>query len=98
MDLAIVGVGVWIKMDGKKVVDCRIGMASVGPTTARAFHAEKVLIGNEISDALIEEAAKAAAKESKPRDGVRASEDYKRDMIRVYTKRAVKKAIETKKA
>lgn len=98
MDLAIVGVAAWVKMDGKKVADCRIAMGGVDLTTKRAKEAEKLLIGNELTDELLEKAAVAASEECHPISDVRASAEYRTDMIRVYTKRAVNKAIETMKA
>lgn len=98
MDLAIVGVAAWVKMDGKKVADCRIAMGGVDLTTKRAREAEKLLIGNELTDELLEKAAVAASAECHPISDVRASAEYRTDMIRVYTKRAVNKAIETMKA
>lgn len=98
MDLAIVGVAAWVKMDGKKVADCRIAMGGVDLTTKRAKEVEKLLIGNELTDELLEKAAVAASEECHPISDVRASAEYRTDMIRVYTKRAVNKAIETMKA
>jgi carbon-monoxide dehydrogenase medium subunit len=98
MDLAIIGVGAWIKMDGRKVAGCRITMGGVGITPLRAYEAEKLLIGNEITDALLEEAGVAAAGGCKPISDVRASAEYRTDMVRVYTKRAVGTAIDTIKA
>ncbi len=95
MDLAIVGVAAWVKMDGSKVADCRIAMGGVGVTPLRAKNAEAILIGNEITEELLEKAGVAASEECSPISDVRASAEYRRDMIRVYTKRAVKKAIET---
>ena len=83
MDLAIVGVGCWITMGG------------VGITPLRAKNAEQILIGKEITDEILEEAGVAASKECHPISDVRASAEYRVDMIRVYTKRAVKKAIAT---
>lgn len=97
MDLAIIGVAAWIKMDGAKIADARIAMGGVGITPLRAYNAEKVLIGNEITDELLEEAGKAASQECNPISDVRASAEYRTDMIRVYTKRAVKKAVSTMK-
>lgn len=95
MDLAIVGVAAWIKMDGGRVADCRIAMGGVGTTPLRAYSAEKILKGSELTDDLLEKAAVAASEECSPISDVRASAEYRKDMIRVYTKRAVKKAVET---
>lgn len=98
MDLAIVGVAAWVKMDGKNVADCRIAMGGVGITPLRAPKAEAMLIGKELTDELLEQAAVQASEECSPISDVRASAEYRKDMVRVYTKRAVKKAIETMKA
>ena len=98
MDLAIVGVAAWVKMDGNKVADCRIAMGGVGITPLRAPKAEAMLIGSELTDELLEQAAVQASEECSPISDVRASAEYRKDMVRVYTKRAVKKAIETMKA
>ncbi len=98
MDLAIVGVAAWVKMDGKKVADCRIAMGGVGITPLRAPKAEQLLIGNEITEELLEQVGVQASAECSPISDVRASAEYRTDMIRVYTKRAIKKAVETMKA
>lgn len=95
MDLAIIGVGSEITMDGSKITDARICMGGVGITPLRAKNAEKILIGNEITDELLEQAGVAASEECSPISDVRASAEYRKDMVRVYTKRAVKKAVET---
>ena len=94
MDLAIVGVAAWIKLDGNKCVDARIALGAVAVTPVRAPHAEKALIGQEITDELLEKAGLAAMEDCRPISDVRASAEYRHDMIRVFTKRAVKKAME----
>lgn len=97
MDLAIVGVAAWVKMDGNKVADCRIAMGGVGITPLRAPKAEQLLIGSEITEELLEKVGTQASEECSPISDVRASKEYRTDMIRVYTKRAIKKAVETMK-
>lgn len=98
MDLAIIGVAAWIKMDGNKVADCRIALGGVATTPIRAYEAEKALIGNEITDEILEKVGTTASGECRPISDVRASAEYRTDMVRVYTKRAIKKALETVKA
>ena len=98
MDLAIIGVAAWIKMDGGKVADCRIALGGVGVTPLRAPEAEKLLIGNELTEELLEKAGVAASEGCTPISDVCASAEYRKDMVRVYTKRAVRKAVETLKA
>lgn len=94
MDLAIVGVAAWVKLEGNKVVDARIALGAVATTPVRAPHAEEVLIGNEITDEILEKAGLAAMEDCHPISDVRASAEYRHDMIRVFTKRSIKKAIE----
>lgn len=94
MDLAIVGVAVWLKMNGEKCLDCRIVLGAVATTPIRAPKAEEILVGKEISDELLEEAGVAAMNSCHPINDVRASAEYRYDMVRVFTKRTVKKALE----
>ena len=85
-------------MEGSRVADCRIAMGGVGVTPLRAKEAERMLIGGEAGDDLFERAGAAASQECRPISDVRASAEYRVDMVRVYTKRALKKALETLKA
>ena len=98
MDVAIIGVASWVKMDGKKIADCRIAVGGAATTPFRATDAEQMLIGQEFSDYLLEEAAVVVAGACKAISDVRASAEYRTDMVRVFTKRSFKKALETLKA
>ncbi len=94
MDIGIVGVASWLRMEGNKCLDCRIALNGVAVTPIRATGAEKVLAGRELTDAIIGQAGVAASEECSPISDVRASADYRRDMIRVFTKRSIRKALE----
>ena len=94
MDLAIIGVAVKLTMDGDVCKDARIALGAVAPTTMRARIAEKALIGKKLTDDVIVEASLAARDECSPISDIRASAEYRRDMIRVFTKRAIKQALE----
>ncbi len=91
--LAVVGVAAAVTMQAGVARDVRIVLGAVAPIPMRAKNAEEILRGNKISDGLIDEASKAAAAECKPISDIRASEEYRRDMVRVFTKRALRKAI-----
>jgi CO/xanthine dehydrogenase FAD-binding subunit len=93
MDLAIVGVAVVVIPQDGICQDIRIALGAVAPTPIRAKKAEAILKGQKFDDALIEKAAKAAAGEAKPIDDHRASAEYRRDMVEVLVRRAVKQAI-----
>ncbi|MDO5298185.1 MAG: xanthine dehydrogenase family protein subunit M [Clostridia bacterium] len=94
MDLAIIGVAVKLTMDGDVCKDARIALGAVAPTTMRARNAEQAIIGRKLTDEVIVEASLAAMNECSPISDIRASAEYRRDMIRVFTKRAIKQALE----
>jgi carbon-monoxide dehydrogenase medium subunit len=98
MDLAIIGVAAWVKLEGKKCVACRIALGGVATTPVRALEAEKLLAGGEITPEALEKAAVAASEGCSPISDVRASAEYRKDMVRVFTKRAVNKALESLKS
>ena len=94
MDLAIVGVAAWLRMDGNVVADARIALGAVATTPILAPAAAECLIGKELTEETIEAASIAAMNSCRPISDVRASAEYRKDMVRVFTKRAIRKAIE----
>jgi CO/xanthine dehydrogenase FAD-binding subunit len=95
MDLALVGVATCLKLDGGKRVcqEARIALGAVAPTPMRALRAEEVLLNKEPDEQLAMEAGKIAAQEARPISDVRASKEYRTEMLRVLTKRAVMEAL-----
>jgi carbon-monoxide dehydrogenase medium subunit len=92
-DLAIVGVAVIATLDSGCCRNVKIVLGAVAPTPLRARNAEEVLAGKEIDDALIEKTARAASEESRPITDVRASADYRKEMVKVFTRRAIKAVV-----
>jgi carbon-monoxide dehydrogenase medium subunit len=92
-DFATVAVSVQVELDGGKVKKAGIGMTSVGATNLKAKQAEKSLIGRELKDDVIAEAATLAAAESEPKDDIRGTAAYKKDMVRVFVQRGLKAAL-----
>ena len=90
MDLAIVGVAVVVMAEGGVCRDIRIALGAVAPRPFRAREAEAIIRGKGFSDEVIERVARTAASEAKPIDDHRASAEYRREMVRVLTKRAIK--------
>jgi xanthine dehydrogenase iron-sulfur cluster and FAD-binding subunit A len=70
----------------KKVV---ITLGAVAPTIIHAVEAEKFLTGQVLDPKTIEQAAKLAMQAARPIGDVRSSADYRREMIRVCTGRAL---------
>ena len=72
-----------------RVVDARVTLGAVAPTIIRSPGAEAALRGEMLDAAIIDQAARAAAADSRPIDDLRATAAYRRDQIRVLTKRAL---------
>lgn len=94
MDLAIVGVAVVITVENKICTDARIAVGAVAATPIRAPKAEEFLVGKELTDEVIEEAAQITMDSCSPISDIRASKEYRSAMVKVFTKRAIKKALE----
>ena len=94
MDLAIVGVAVKLTMDGDVCTDAKVTMGAVAIRAVHAPSAEKALIGRRLTPEVIAEASVAAMEDSKPISDIRASAEYRKDMIRVFIKRAIMQALE----
>jgi carbon-monoxide dehydrogenase medium subunit len=92
-DFATVAVAVQVELDGSKVSMAGIGLTSVGPTNLKATAAEKALEGREPTDAVIAEVAKLAAAAAEPKNDIRGTAEFKKDVVRVYVQRGLKTAL-----
>ena len=92
-DFATVAVAVHVELSGGKIVNAGIGLTAVGETNIKATAAEKALIGHEPTDELIAEAARLASEAAHPKDDIRGSAAYKKDVVRVYVLRGLKTAL-----
>jgi aerobic carbon-monoxide dehydrogenase medium subunit len=79
---------------GGEVERAGIALTNAGPTPVKAREAEKWLVGKKLTDATVAEAAKLAAGAASPTADRRGDVDYKREMARVLTARALRKAAE----
>jgi aerobic carbon-monoxide dehydrogenase medium subunit len=93
-DFATVGVAVHVAMSNGTVEQAGIALTGVGPTNIRAREAEEALTAQALDDEAIEEAARLAAAAARPRTDVRGTEEYKRNVVRVFTARGLRKAAE----
>jgi len=93
-DYAIAGVAAYITLDGSGNVSyAGIGLTNVGQVPIKARAAEQSLLGKPLDDASIHQAADLAAAASQPTSDTRGSAEYKRDMVRTLTVRALRKAL-----
>jgi carbon-monoxide dehydrogenase medium subunit len=71
-----------------------IGLTNVGLTPIKATQAETALKGKRPDDAAIAQAARLAAEAAQPSEDLRGSVEYKRDLVRVLTARALRRAVQ----
>ena len=93
IDYPLAGVAVVMKRssNGKSghVADARIGITAVNPAPLLVKGASDLLVGKAVDQALAEAAGDLAAKICKPLTTSALTPEYRREMIRVFTKRAV---------
>lgn len=93
-DFATAAVAVHLQMDDGKVRSAGIGLTAVGPQNIKAEKAEAALAGRTLDDEAIKEAGALAAEAAEPKADHRGSEAYKRNVIRVFTERGLRRARE----
>ncbi len=94
-DFATAAVGVQVDLDASGVcARAGIGLTNVGSTPIQAKAAETWLQGKRPDEATIKRAAELAAQAAQPTPDLRGSVEYKTDLVRVLTVRALRKALE----
>jgi carbon-monoxide dehydrogenase medium subunit len=94
-DFATAGVAVQLTLGKDEVCErIGIGLTNVGPTPIKARKAEEALRGKKIESEAIKRAAQLASEEAQPKPDLRGSAEYKRDLVRVLTVRALNRALE----
>jgi len=94
-DLATVGVAVSVTLGAGDGVcqDVRIALGAAAPMAMRAKKAEAVLKGKKITDALLREAGEVASTEAEPLSDIQASEEYRRELVKVLVPRMTREAL-----
>jgi carbon-monoxide dehydrogenase medium subunit len=97
-DFATAGVAVQLTLGADGAVQqIGIGLTNVGSTAIRAARSEQALRGKKPDEKLVAQAAQLAQEDCDPNADLRGSVEYKRNMVRVLTTRAINKAIERAK-
>lgn len=90
-DFPILGVAAAIRQaDDGTCTEANIVLGAVASYPIKATDAEEMLVGQKITEELIEEAAKVAFKPAKPLDNTDMGHPYRKQMTRVYVKRALR--------
>jgi carbon-monoxide dehydrogenase medium subunit len=94
MDIAAVGVGIRLTLDGESIRDARICLGAVAPTPVRATDAEAALVGQSPSDETLARAAELARQAASPISDARGSAEFRRYLVETMTKRCLEIALE----
>jgi len=94
-DLAIVNAAAFIAVDGAgQCQSARVTLGGgVGDNAVRSTSAEKVLLGQKLTEELLQRAADAVEQDIQPMADHRASAAYRLAMAKVFTKRALSQAL-----
>lgn len=94
-DFATAAVAAQVELDDQgNFTSIGLGLTNVGLTAIKATDAENFLKGKASSDENIRQAAKLASEAAQPIADVRGSEDYKRALVKTYTVRALRLAVQ----
>jgi CO/xanthine dehydrogenase FAD-binding subunit len=92
-DFAIVGIAAVIAGDGARCSMARLATAGAGPIPVRLRAAEEILERDGLGDAAIAAAGARAAELVEPDSDIHASAEYRKNLTRVLTERAVRRAM-----
>jgi 4-hydroxybenzoyl-CoA reductase subunit beta len=89
IDYPLAGVAIVMKRSNGHIEDARIGLTAVNPAPVLVKGAQQLLSGKAMDEGLAAAAGDLAAKTAKPLTTSALTPEYRREMIRVYTKRAL---------
>lgn len=92
-DWPTLGIAVSLATDGKVITDARVAVAAATERAARLPSAEAVLRGATADEKILANAGDAASAEAEVVGDARGSAAYKKELLRVYMARAVRKAL-----
>jgi carbon-monoxide dehydrogenase medium subunit len=88
--ISVVNCAVLLKYDGEVVQEAVITLGAVTPIIVHAEEAEKFLVGRKLDEETMATAAQLAQKAARPIDDVRASKEYRLEMVRICVLRSLR--------
>jgi carbon-monoxide dehydrogenase medium subunit len=92
-DWPTVGVAAWFRLEASQIAEARVAISAATERPVRVTATEAILTGASPTPETFATAAKAAAEGAETLADIRGSAAYKRDMIRVYVRRALAQAL-----
>ena len=94
MDIAIVGVALALRLEPANLVaEARIALGAVAPIPLRVPEAEAILAGSRLDEATMARTAVACQEAARPIGDVRASAEYRREMVGVLVRQGLERAV-----
>lgn len=95
MDLALVSVAVLLTLNPNTGIceRARVALGSVSPTPIRAKDTEKFLEGEKLDESVAKEVGERVQKECHPISDIRASAEYRREMVKIMCERAIRQSL-----
>lgn len=90
MDIAVVGVGVSLRLDGDVITEARVSLGAVAPTVLLVEDCAKAIIGSTLDDTALDALAAAASAACTPIDDKRGTIEFRTEIAGVLAKRAAK--------
>jgi carbon-monoxide dehydrogenase medium subunit len=90
LDMAIASLALLVELDGRVCRRARLAAGSVAPTPLRLSAVEQLLDGAELTDERIAEARRLAEESVAPIDDIRSTAEFRRNIIGVWTERALR--------
>ncbi len=94
MDIAVVGAGASVVLDGNTIQSGRVSLGAVAPTPLFVEAAGDAMAGQTISDELIERVGEIARDAARPIADMRGTIEQRKHLSAVLTRRALTRAIE----
>lgn len=90
MDIAVVGCGISLRVDGDVITEARVSLGAVAPTVLLVEDAANAIIGTTLDDAALDALAKAAEAACNPIDDKRGTIEFRTEVAGVLAKRTAK--------
>jgi xanthine dehydrogenase FAD-binding subunit len=90
MDIAVVGCGISLRVDGDVITEARVSLGAVAPTVLLVADAAKAIIGTTLDDAALDSLANAAEAACSPIDDKRGTIEFRTEVAGVLAKRTAK--------
>ncbi|MBO9436256.1 xanthine dehydrogenase family protein subunit M [Ruegeria sp. R13_0] len=90
MDIAVVGVGVSLRLDGDVITEARVSLGAVAPTVLLVEDCAKAIVGSTLDDTALDALAAAASAACNPIDDKRGTIEFRTEVAGVLAKRAAK--------